>query len=472
MTQRAYPPRPLLTSVHPPHLFKMKNSLLPLSFSLVLLALSSHAAVSPAEAARLGADLTPLGGIMAGNAEGTIPAWTGGITTPPAGYKVGDHHPDPFADDKVLYSVTPANVGQYEAKLTAGSVALLKAYPSYKLNVYPTRRSASNPQRIYDATRANATTAALVNNGNSFENAIEGVPFPIPASGLEVMWNHLTRYRGSVVARFIAQAAPTRGGSFTLVQFEDESLFNYSRPGATLAQLENILLYYKQTVTAPARQAGTILLVHETLDQVKEKRSAWVYNTGQRRVRRAPDVAYDNPGTASDGMRTSDQADMFNGAPDRYDWKLVGKRELIVPYNSYKLHSDSVKYSDILKPLHINQDLARYELHRVWVVDATVKSGSSHVYKRRTFYIDEDSWQILAVDQYDSRDQMWRVSEAHCINYYEVQSFWSTLEVHTDLVAGRYLVYGLDNETKMYDFGIKRTAADYTTDALRRDGIR
>lgn len=448
------------------------SSVLLLAVCSALASTAARAAVSSPEAARLGGDLTPLGAETAGNADGTIPAWNGGILTPPAGYKVGDHHPDPFAADKPLYTVTPSNLGQYEAKLTAGSVALLKAYADYKLIVYPTRRSANNPQRIYDATRANATTGTLANNGNSFENAIVGIPFPLPASGLEVMWNHLARYRGVAASRHIAQAAPTRGGSYTLVQFEDEFLFNYARPGLTAAQLENILVYYKQAVTAPARQAGTILLAHETLDQVKEKRSAWVYNTGQRRVRRAPDVAYDNPGTAADGMRTSDQFDMYNGAPDRYDWKLVGKKEMIVPYNSYKLHSDSVKYSEILKPLHINQDLARYELHRVWVVEATLKPGASHIYKRRTFYMDEDSWQILAVDQYDSRDQMWRVSEAHCINYYDAQVFWSTLEAHTDLIAGRYLVVGLDNETEMYDFGIKRTPADYTADALRRDGIR
>ncbi len=447
-----------------------KNHLLASLFALI--ALNVHAAVKPSEAARLGADLTPLGAETAGNTDGTIPAWNGGILTPLAGYKVGDHHPDPFAADKPLYTVTPSNLGQYESKLTAGSVSLLKAYADYKLIVYPTRRSANAPQRIYDATKANAITGTLANNGNSFENALTGIPFPLPASGLEVMWNHLARYRGVSASRHIAQAAPTRSGSYTLVQFEDEFLFNYARPDVTAAQLENILVYYKQAVTAPARQAGTILLAHETLDQVKEKRSAWVYNTGQRRVRRAPDVAYDNPGTAADGMRTSDQFDMYNGAPDRYDWKLVGKREMIVPYNSYKLHSDSVKYADILKPLHLNQDLARYELHRVWIVEATLKPGASHIYKRRTFYVDEDSWQILAVDQYDSRDQMWRVSEAHCVNYYDAQVFWSTLEAHTDLIAGRYLVVGLDNENAMYDFSIKRTPADYTADALRRDGIR
>ena len=236
--------------------------------------------------------------------------------------------------------------------------------------------------------------------------------------------------------------------------------------------LDNLLALFKQKVVSPARLAGSILLVRETLDQVKEKRQAWLYNPGQRRVRRAPNVAYDNPGTASDAMRTTDQLDMFNGAVDRYDWTLAGKKEIYVPYNSYKLHSDSLKYEDILTPLHINPDHLRYELHRVWVVDAILKEGARHIYKRRTFYVDEDSWQILLVDQYDNRDQLWRVSEGHVINYYDVPTLWTTLEVHTDLQAGRYLAFGLDNESGMYDFDIERTLADYTPAALRRAGVR
>ena len=445
-----------------------------LTFFALTLQPFTFAASSAADAARLGKDLTPLGGEMAGNADGSIPAWTGGITTPPAGYKVGDHHPDPFASDQPLYTVTGGNAAQYVSKLAAGTVALLSAYPDYKLIVYPTHRSASNPQRVYDATRANASSARLVSNGNGISGAIVGAPFPIPENGLEVLWNFLTRYRGVAANRHIGQAPVERGGGYQLVQFEDEFLFNYTRPDITAAELEkdNTLIFFKQTVVAPARLAGTILLAQETMDQIKEPRRAWVYNAGRRRVTRAPNVAYDNPGTASDGQRTSDQFDMFNGAPDRYDWKLVGKKEMLVPYNSYKLHSDKTKYSDILKPLHINQDLARYELHRVWVVDATLKPGTSHLYSRRTFYIDEDSWQILAADQYDSRGQMWRVSEAHCIEYYDAGVFWSTLEVHTDLQNGRYLAIGLDNEGEMYDFNIKRTPADYTPDSLRRDGVR
>ena len=447
----------------------MKNTL----FSVLLLSatLSAQAAISAADAARLGNDLTPLGGEKAGNADGSIPAWTG---TPaiPAGYKPGDHHPDPFASDDVKFTITAANADQYADKLTAGHLALLKAYPTYKMPVFTSHRSASNPQRIYDATKQNATTATLTGDGNGFTGSVVGIPFPIPQNGLEVIWNHLTRYRGVAATRNIGQAAPQRNGSYSIVEFEDEFLFNYCRDGIQEKDLDNVLIYFKQAVVAPARLAGTILVVHETMDQVKEKRRAWVYNAGQRRVRGAPSVEYDNPGTASDNMRTSDQFDMLNGAPDRYEWKLVGKKEMYVPYNSYKLHAKGLKNDDILKPLHINQDLTRYELHRVWVVDATLKAGTNHVYSRRTFYVDEDSWQILAVDQYDGRGQLWRVSEAHCINYYDAQVFWSTLEVHTDLFAGRYLAIGLDNNNKMYDYTLSRTPGDYTAARLRQEGVR
>ena len=454
----------------------MSRRKLAVSLGLALVAVCAAwitlAEVTPAEVARLGADLTPLGAEKAGNADGTIPAWDGGITKPPAGYKPGDHHPDPYAADKMIVAITAANMAQYATKLTPGHQAMLKAYPSFKINVYPSHRSASYPQRIYDMTKKAAATAKLAEGGNGVLGAIIGYPFPIPKNGLEVIWNHLLRYRGEAASRRVSQAAPTRGGSYTMVDFIEEFVFLYSQEGATEESIGNKILFFKQEVLAPARLAGGILLVHETLNQVAEHRSAWVYNPGQRRVRRAPNIAYDNPGTASDGMRTSDQLDMYNGAPDKYDWKLVGKQEIYVPYNSYKLHSGSLKYKDILTPLHINPEYCRYELHRVWVVDATLKEGERHIYQRRTFYFDEDSWQVLLVDQYDNRGQLWRVSEGHVINYYDQPTLWTTLEVHTDLQAGRYLANGLDNESTMYDFSIKRTAEDFTPGALRREGVR
>ncbi len=453
-------------------MFKKFQLFISLCILITLSGQQAWSAITQAEVDRLGNDLTPIGGEKAGNAEGTIPAWEGGITTPPAGYVKGMHHPDPYAGDSAQFTITASNLNQHKDQLSIGHQALLNAYDTYKMAVYPTRRSASYPQRVYDATKQIALTSEVIGDGAGVSGAILGIPFPIPKSGHEVIWNHLVRYRGTIAARHISQAAPTRNGRFTLVDFEDEFLFNYTLEGMKAEELDNTLLYFKQEVKAPARLAGTILLAHETMDQITEPRRAWVYNTGQRRVRRAPNVAYDNPGTAADGVRTSDQFDMFNGALDRYNWKLLGKREMYMPYNSYKLHSDQVKVKEILTPLHINQDLARYELHRVWVVDATLKEGKRHLYSRRTFYVDEDSWQILAVDQYDGRGELWRISEGHCINYYEEPTFWSTLEVHTDLFSGRYLAIGLDNQRKMYEFGIDREVSDYTPSALRRSGIR
>ena len=436
--------------------------------------LASHASAELAadQVARLGADLTPLGGERAGNADGSIPEWSGGITEPPAGYTVGEHHRDPYAGDQPLFVIDAGNLDEHRDRLSIGHQRMLETYPSFNMPVYPTRRSASAPQRIYDATRRIAATAKLVDDGNGVDGAVVGIPFPIPADGQEVIWNHLLRYRGESVACIIGQAAVTRGGDYTLVKYGVEFELRYSLPGMTLERLGNTMIYYKQKALAPARLAGDIVLVHETMNQFREPRNAWVYNPGQRRVRRAPNIAYDNPGTASDGLRTADQVDMFNGAIDRYDWRLVGKREMYVPYNSYRLHSDGLAFDDILTPLHVNPEHLRYELHRVWVVEATLKEGATHIYKRRTMYVDEDSWQIVAADIYDNRDQLWRVSEGHLINYYEKPLMWPTLEVHTDLQAGRYLAFGLDNEFPMCTWDTDLKSRDFTPAALRREGRR
>ena len=435
-------------------------------------ALPASAGLSAEEIARLGGDLTPLGAERAGNAEGTIPEWTGGITEPPEGYSVGDHHPDPHPGDEPLFVIDAGNLDEHRDRLSVGHQRMLETYPTLRLPVYPTRRSASVPERIYDATRRIAATAELVDGGNGVGGAVIGIPFPVPKSGLEVIWNHLLRYRGESVACMMGQAAVTRGGAYTLVKNSLEIELRYSLPGMTAKELGNTMILYKQKVLAPARLAGDIILVHETMNQVREPRNAWTYNPGQRRVRRAPNIAYDNPGTTSDGLRTADQLDMFNGAVDRYDWELVGKREMYVPYNAYRLHSRELSFSDILAPLHVNPEHLRYELHRVWVVEATLKEGATHIYKRRTLYVDEDSWSILVADIYDNRDQLWRVSEGHVINYYEKPLVWPTLEVHTDLQAGRYFAFGLDNEFSMCTWDSKLTSRDFTPAALRREGRR
>ena len=455
----------------------MKTLICLASAVLLLVPVTLRAGVTPEEAARLGQDLTPLGGEKAGNADGTIPAWTGGLkSASDAGfpnYRSPDHYPDPYASDKPLFTITAANMAQYASRPTEGHKALFRKYADYKMVVYPTHRSAAAPQSVYDATKRNAVTGKLVPDGNGVTGALGGVPFPIPKVGVEVFWNHVTRYRGLAAALQVGQAPLTASGSYTLVNFKEEFYFQYYQPGMTEAALNNILLYFTQETTAPARLAGEVLLVQETLDQAKEARRAWVYNPGQRRVRRAPNVAFDNPGTNSDNLRTSDQFDMYNGSPERYDWKLTGKKEMYVPYNAYRLQDGKLKYSELLTKNHINQDLPRYELHRVWVVDSTLKPGVSHLYSRRTLYVDEDSWQILAVDCYDRRGELYRVQEGHAMNYYDLPSLWTDLELVIDLSNGRYLALGMQSEEpKSYDFNIKRTPTDYQPSVLERRGIR
>ena len=456
------------------HTFK-KGAFLSLAVSMALASTNVSAKISAAEAAKLGNELTPMGAVKAANKDGSIPEWTGGITKAPAGYEVGQHHLDPYPNDKIQYTITSQNVADYKDLLTPGQLKLFATYPdTFKMDVYQTRRSASYPEHVYQAVKTNATRAELVEGGNGIKNASVGIPFPVPANGLEAIWNHIVRYRGEKMSRQGGQAAPTASGDYTFVGFDDSLLIPYGVQGVTPAELENtnILFKFKQKVTEPARLAGTALLVHETMDQIKTPRQAWTYNTGQRRVRRAPNVAYDAPGSASDGLRLTDDFDMYNGAPNRYNWTLKGKQELLIPYNDYRLHSDKVKYDDIIQPGHINQDLVRYEKHRVWVVEANLKDNTRHTYKKRVFYIDEDSWQVAVADIYDNRDELYRVAVAHGLNYYEVPTQWSTLEVYHDFQSRRYIAMGLDNEAKMYDFSAKLKEKDYTPSALRREGRR
>lgn len=446
------------------------------TLSLSLLAGSVFAAVSAEEAAKLGSSLTPLGGEMAGNAAGTIPAWTGGLSKGAAAVDANGFLSDPFAGEKPLFTITAENLAQHQDKLSEGQLAMFKRYPAtYRMPVYTSHRTTAVPQSVYAAAKTSAQNTTLVEGGNGLNNFAQSryYAFPIPQNGLEVVWNHITRYRGGNLKRNIVQAVPQTNGDYTLVQFEDEVAFPDNLADIDADKAANALLFFKQRVTAPSRLAGNVLLVHDSLDQIKEPRMAWIYNAGQRRVRRAPQVAYDGPGTASDGLRTSDNFDMYNGAPNRYDWKLVGKRELYIPYNNYQLDSPSVKYADIIKAGHTNQDLARYELHRVWEVEATLKSGERNIYAKRRFFIDEDSWQIAVSEHYDGRGQLWRVGQAMLLQNYAVETPVYAFEALYDLIGGRYLAIGMKNEEKRsIQYGVHASVKDFTPAALRNAGVR
>lgn len=439
-----------------------------------LAAVPAMAKVDQAEADKLGKTLTPTGAQIAGNAAGTIPKWEGGLTQAPACYQGGDFLCNPFPDDKPLFVITAQNADQYKDNLSAGQLAMLKRYPdSYRIPVYQSRRTHAVPDFVAELTRKNAVETETVGVTGLKNLNLMGYPFPIPQNALEMIWNHIARYRGSSIERTTGQVTPLANGNYNMVMFKDQVTLRSALTDIQPGEEENVMFYFKQQVTAPARLAGNVLLVHETIDQVTEPRRAWLYNAGQRRVRRAPQVAYDGPGTASDGMRTSDNLDLYNGAPDRYDWTLVGQKEVYIPYNSYKLDEKGLKYSDMIQPGHINQDLTRYELHRVWVVDAKVREGTRHIYAQRTFYLDEDSWMASLIDHYDGRGNLWRVAESHNMFYYNAAVMGYALETLYDLNAGRYLAVGFENEESS---GVKWDApfskVDYQPNALRQSGVR
>ncbi len=437
----------------------------------------ASAEVPPEVAARLGQDLTPLGSQKSGNKDGSIPEWTGGLSTVPAGvqYKVGDRYPDPYPGDQPLYTITSANMAQYAGSLTEVSAALLKTYPKeYKMNVYATRRSCANPPTVYEAHKKNAVVGVLKPNGDGFTGSIYGIPFPIPSVANEYIFNQRLQYRGYKITRQYVSAAPTRGGAYSLYTIQDEVIFPWNDPTKTKAEeLDNIWALYINNTIAPARAAGNVVLVHDTIDAVVGQRKAWVYSPGTRRIRRAPNIAYDNPSFNDDGLSTIDQFNMFNGALDRYDWTYNGRKESIISYNNFRLASREVKYEDMFKYPVFNPDYPRYELHRTHVITATLKPGTRHIYPKRVFWSDEDSFNTVASSNYDNRGQIWRAHEQFPYVHYAVPSCNTAGSVLYDLNAGRYTAQEFFNQEPSINHQADELQIErYTPDSIRRVGVR
>jgi len=440
--------------------------------SVLLACAGAQAKVPPEQMARLDADLTPLGSERGGNKDGSIPAWTGGITSPPQGigYEKGKHLPDPFAADKPLFRVTGANAGEYDRFITRGQKALLERHDSYFMDIYPSRRSCAQPEFVYKAARNNALVGELVAEGNGVSEAIMASPFPIPNNGLEIVWNHTLRYRGYKLQRQFTAIPVNQSGDYYQITVHDDAILRWSDPQKRNAEeLDNISIYYLLQTKAPARSAGFVVLVQESLNMAVEARRAWTYSPGTRRVRRAPTIAYDNPGTNSDGITTSDSFGGFNGAPDRFNWTMRGRSEKFIAYNNYR--RVLVPYDELVGKHHINQQVMRYEKHRVWEVEGNLKENFRHVYARRVFYIDEDTKGIVATEIYDGRGDLWRVQELGGGVQYELPLCGGSGDTVYDLMVGRYLMTGLINEEAPIDFDASHLDANrYTPSNIRRLG--
>jgi hypothetical protein len=426
---------------------------------------------SAQEAARLGADLTPVGAERAGNEAGTIPEWDGGlVSAEKAGISGASPAAlaDPYAGEHPLFRISAANLAQYSDRLSDGMRALLRStHGTLFLNVFPAHRSVAMPERVYAASRRNATTAALAGGGAGITGATVGVPFPLPHQGLEVYWNHVLRFRGEALTRRSLSVAVSPDGSASRLGVNESFLYAYALPSATPGDAETVALYALREIIVPPARAGEARLTHDLLDNPKEPRREWSYTPVDRKVRRTSTPGFDAPAFAGEGLLTDDQVDMFSGSPERYDWRLVGKRELFVPYNAYRLHSAKQRAADIIRPGHLNPELLRYELHRVWVVEATLKAAQHHPLRRRVLYVDEDSWQVVLADAYDERGQLVRMQEAHGITDYTLPAFRVTVELAYDFTTQRYLANGLEESVgPSEELPLRRAPQDYAAAVL------
>jgi hypothetical protein len=451
----------------------IKSALAALFLSSIA-ASTALAAVSADQAARLGKDLTPVGAEMAGNADGSVPAWDPKGIPVPSNFVAGsDNYVDPYPNEKPLYTIDGTNFKQYAEHLTVGTQALFEKLGAagFKILVYPSHRGTVRPDWYYANSLKNATGATLVEDGQKIEGNLPGVPFPIPQSGLEVMWNHMIRYAEDATLVSDVYYVGSNGQPVLSTTGSSATVFPmFKNPDQVVGEAPWAKL--RINYEAPARRAGEILLVHEPgADYTKGKgRTAWQYLVGQRRVRLAPAVSFDTPNPGVAGTSTYDDAFIYNGSPERFDWTLIGKKEIIVPSHDYDMMFQG-KIEDLLMAKFINPDKVRWEKHRVWVVDSKLKEGMRHLYSRRTFYIDEDSWTALAGEMYDGRGQLWRVQFAYPADLYDRKSGFGSAYGAYDLLQDIYNLSGKPIPGK-YKNGVTQPDNYFTPEGMARGGVR
>ena len=435
-----------------------------------------YAAGTAADAAKLGGpDFTPMGAERKANATGTIPEWTPLQGIPPgiAGVVSGKKYPDPYASEKPLFFISAANMDQYKDKLTPGQMALLKKTPSDKMPIYPTHRSCAEPPSHYQVNKENVLTAKLSADDEALSGVPNGgIPFPFPKTGAEAMWNHRQHfYAAAKSTQYYGGFIVNSDGSFEETKIREDVVFPYQLPKDKKEGMDGYSYLTKVTTLAPARRKNNILLFHAPLDQSVGKREGWLYLTALRRMLRGPDLEHDAPDPDAQGMATIDQRYMFSANLERYDWKIVGKTEKYIGYNAYKaLAAGGASVEErgkFVGKTRLSSDIMRYELHRVWVVEGTVKPGQRHIYPKRTFYIDEDTWLIVLADMYDAQGKLWRTSETHMVNLYDIPSCVPAVRPNYDLFDDKYFI---EQWVGYYDFTNigQLNKAYFSPDSLRQ----
>jgi hypothetical protein len=454
---------------------QLKKALFICAAALLASSVMASAQATPQEAQQLKTTLTPLGGEKAGNADGTIPAWTGGMTTVPPGYWHGERRGDPFANEKPLFSITAQNMDKYADKLTDGTKAMLKRYPTtYRVDVYPTHRTAAAPQWVYDNTFRNATRSKIVelHSGPTPFGAYGGIPFPIPTTGAQVMWNHLLHWRGQDWHFDVDQYLGTADGRLVLsTDGQAEQAMPYYYRDGEPAKFNGDYWLLRLVNSGPPIRAGEAIVGRENVDD--DKTNSWVYLTGQRRVRKLPNPCCDTPTPATAGVMSFDELEVFSGRMDRFTWKLLGKKEMYTPYNDNKIMQPT-KDSAVLMPHHLNPDYVRWELHRVWVVEATLAPGHRHQAVRNLYYIDEDSWQAVLGDRWDSKGQLWKTLWTLPMDLPDLPAVSDLNFGFYDMTSGAWYSANMYNQkSEQYKIESKHWPdSTFTGDALAGEGIR
>lgn len=449
---------------------KMKHILLATLAAAIAGSNVAVAAVGADEAAKLKSSLTPLGGEKAGNKDGSIPVWDGGWTKPVPGKKLGDVPTELFAGEKPVAQISVKNMAQHADKLSEGAQALMKKYPdSFRIDVYQTHRTAAAPSWIYDNTFKNATQCKLKDGGASVEGCYGGVPFPIPKEGAELIWNWLLRVEAEAMDMGFKNVVVNSDGSRTMATRNDEHFqFPYYVKDGSAEKWNGDYALARFITTAPPFKVGESLVLRDNINP-KEARNAWQYLVGQRRVRRAPTVGFDTPDFVASGANYFDEVKGFMGHPDRYTWKLVGKKEMYIPYNTNGFLG--AKVDEAITKNHLNPDKLRWELHRVWEVEATVAAGKRHAVPKRKFYFDEDTFHLVLMDGFDSEGKLWRTSMTTPFVEPAIPAVVNMPVAAFNLQAGTMSVVQMLNE-EYYRVTKKRPDSFFTGDAIAGEGSR
>jgi hypothetical protein len=433
-----------------------------------------HAAVSPDEAAALQARLTPMGAERAGTRDGGIPAWTGGYTTVPAGYVDGAPRADPFAAERPLFSITSANFAAYADKLPEGQKALFQKFPDYRMEIYPSHRTAAAPSRVYDNIFANATRAHAAPEGIAYgvEGAVGGIPFPIPQSGAEVVWNHLLAFWGPAREDHIQNYFMSADGVLALTnQYQEIVDFPYYYSNAAPDTFGDYFFKRWELSDAPADFAGRGYLLWQPNNVAREHFQAWQYLPREKRVRKSPTLSYDTPTPDGSGIESFDDYYVFSGSPDRYDFRILGKQEMYVPYNNNRFHGTPI--AKLAGKQHVNPDALRYELHRVWIIDGRLAGGKHHVAPHRRLYIDEDTWFAVYSDAWDAHGHLWKFSHGTMYLVPDLPAVVLGSQIIYDLLGGGYILgFTFNNEAVQFKVTEPHKPNDFSPETLAATGER